>query len=619
MPSLPQNFAALALAPGIIQDESHFLFMTTGQSGTLDLYIATATGNAPVFTLNTKAIYDGSGVPGNDVGGTGDYYIDYHNYKFYGPKTGSVWDAGINLIGPTGATGQQGIQGPSGDNGSGLPTGGYVRQVLAKSSDTNYDTQFFNVHSLIRDSREGLGAYSYAGSTNLLNADGTVSGDLGSGCCFCPSTNTIFVLVDGSGSTPELREYTLSGKFKRSITLNGWYDIEAIDIVPDENDSISSNALTVYLSEERTSGSGTTCSLSMFGINDSTTLVNKVDAVSWVLSGLSKNTPNEGIESLCYNIDDGYLYYILQVESGSGWYIYKSLPLDTDPIALYPLDLDTSGMTEVRDMCYNRKRDSIILLGYAGSSPAMLELALEDNISTIQSYPVILESIVQQPEGISITLEGTIIITGEDPTSGADLLFYTRNTVDKLFTSSNKLYYPCGGSIYSIDSKIFEGLDSGVFTQDDSTKSIVPSLFYGKLDLFSGSFDPGNRFVVYANGYIEVVETSPGTCLLEFEFDNKIGSSSIVGIPADGRAYFSTGMSYWSYKSNILFRSGDISCFSELEIYNNTYNTYTKVLNSNTSNLVNTGQYSLSLTCSEGGTATYTYNLSSEQFYIEKN
>lgn len=619
MPSLPQNFAALALVPGIIQDESHFLFMTTGQSGTLDLFIASATGNTPVFTLNTKAIYDGSGVPSNDIGGTGDYYIDYHNYKFYGPKTGEYWETGVNLVGPTGATGQQGSQGIQGVTGSGIITGGNIREILGKASSNDYDMEFFNVHSLIRDSREGLGAYSFAGGINLKNQDGTVSADLGSGCCFCPSTNTIFVIVDGSGSTPELREYTLSGHFKRSITLTGWYDIEAIDMVPTEEDSISNNTFTVYLSEERTTSTGTTCSMSMFGINDSTTLVDKADAVSWTLTGLSKNTPNEGIEALCYNLDDGYLYYILQVESGSGWYIYKSLPGDTDPIAIYDMSSDTSGMTDIRDMCYNRKRNSIVIVGYVTSSPAMLELAFEDNISVIQQHAVILDSTLTQPEGISVTPEGTILITGEDGTNGADLVFYTKNTVDKVFTASNKLLYPCGGSVYSINSKIFEGLDSGVFTQDDSIKSIVPSLFYGSVDLFTGSFDYGNRFTINANGYISVVETTPGTCLLEFEFNNKIGSSSIIGMPSDGRAYFSTGVSYWKYKSDLLFRSGDISCFSELEIYNQTYNSYTKVLNNNTSALVPTGQYSLVLTTTEGGTATYTYNLSAEQFYIEKN
>lgn len=45
-------------------------------------------------------------------------------------------------IGPQGPQGEQGIQGPAGQDGVGIPAGGTTGQVLAKASNTDYDTEW---------------------------------------------------------------------------------------------------------------------------------------------------------------------------------------------------------------------------------------------------------------------------------------------------------------------------------------------------------------------------------------------------------------------------------------------------------------------------------------------
>ncbi len=55
------------------------------------------------------------------------------------------------LKGDTGATGPQGpqgVQGPKGDTGEGVPTGGTTGQVLIKSSDADYDTEWGNIDDI---------------------------------------------------------------------------------------------------------------------------------------------------------------------------------------------------------------------------------------------------------------------------------------------------------------------------------------------------------------------------------------------------------------------------------------------------------------------------------------
>jgi hypothetical protein len=57
-------------------------------------------------------ILAGSGVPGEDLGSNGDYYLDRDNYDLYGPKTEDGWGTPLHL------QGDEGEQGPEGPPGS---------------------------------------------------------------------------------------------------------------------------------------------------------------------------------------------------------------------------------------------------------------------------------------------------------------------------------------------------------------------------------------------------------------------------------------------------------------------------------------------------------------------
>lgn len=81
--------------------------------------------------------YHGAGAPSNGTGIDGDYYLNTTNGDVYTKSSGS-WGSPIeNLTGPTGATGPAGADGA---DGVGVPTGGTTDQILAKASNTDFDT-----------------------------------------------------------------------------------------------------------------------------------------------------------------------------------------------------------------------------------------------------------------------------------------------------------------------------------------------------------------------------------------------------------------------------------------------------------------------------------------------
>lgn len=95
--------------------------------------------------------YNGAGAPSGATGIVGDYYLNSTSGDFSKKTGASTWTVQGNLKGPTGATGSQGIQGiqgiqgvagTNGTNGQGVPVGGTTGQVLAKSSNTDYATQW---------------------------------------------------------------------------------------------------------------------------------------------------------------------------------------------------------------------------------------------------------------------------------------------------------------------------------------------------------------------------------------------------------------------------------------------------------------------------------------------
>ena len=74
------------------------------------------------------------------------------------------------IQGPTGGIGPRGPQGKQGNdgrNGMGVPTGGTPNQVLVKTSNSEYATEWKNVNDLIID--DGYPMYNKVYSSNKVN------------------------------------------------------------------------------------------------------------------------------------------------------------------------------------------------------------------------------------------------------------------------------------------------------------------------------------------------------------------------------------------------------------------------------------------------------------------
>ena len=122
-----------------------------------------ADGQAAGFGTPTATIDSNTGTPGVTVTASG-------------PDTAKVFAfAFTNLKGDTGATGETGpagADGHDGTNGVGVPAGGTTGQVLAKKSNTDYDTEWVNGGS-------GSGAVdSVNGKTGVVVLDATDVGAL---------------------------------------------------------------------------------------------------------------------------------------------------------------------------------------------------------------------------------------------------------------------------------------------------------------------------------------------------------------------------------------------------------------------------------------------------------
>ncbi len=63
---------------------------------------------------NGNTIRSGEGAPAEGLGVSGDFYIDTTAHKLYGPKVGTAWGAGTNLVGEKGGTGSKGETGETG-------------------------------------------------------------------------------------------------------------------------------------------------------------------------------------------------------------------------------------------------------------------------------------------------------------------------------------------------------------------------------------------------------------------------------------------------------------------------------------------------------------------------
>lgn len=70
-----------------------------------------------------STIHAGEGSPAEDLGKTGDFYLDTNAATIYGPKTQDGWGVPISLKGPKGDDGKDGADGQDGENGSQIYAG----------------------------------------------------------------------------------------------------------------------------------------------------------------------------------------------------------------------------------------------------------------------------------------------------------------------------------------------------------------------------------------------------------------------------------------------------------------------------------------------------------------
>lgn len=621
MPSLPNNFAALLLQAGVATGGSHFLYMTTGNpSSNLDLLVHTPTGNTRLFSYNSHGLYSGSGTPSNSLGGSGDYYFDLWNLKLYNKITSGTWNTGFNLQGPSGTQGAVGPSGATGVPGTGVPAGGYPYNVLVKSSTTDFDTEWYPVHSLANDYRKNLHQYTDVLNGKLLDESGSIVSDLGSGCTYCPYDNTIWVVYDGSGSTPYIAQYDLSGRFLRKVSLSGFYDIEAIDWMIDDIDEDDGQYSYFIIAEERLSSGGTTSAISQIRVGSATTTITKGNVSSGhilegVLSTLTKNSPNEGIEALAYHPIDNSIYFFLEVEPGGTSHKLCKTTLGSTSYSVVSTVL--TDLTAIKDMCYNPTKNSFIVVGWTTTptNPQAFELLMQPGgvLSAEYSLPPVLN----QVEGICISWsDDFIILTGEDSTNGTDFVVLQRNKLSNPFlTPDQGLRYYGGGSQNTVTSKKVESTQGITFIQSESLKDVTPTVYEGGYIFTSDFSRAGNSIRVEAKGKVTVTTTAPGSVNLNVSFYNKINSQAFGGFSGSPTVSINSGISAWNYVSDITFRSNAFVGQSSFEVSSDS-GTYSKVIQNNSGGIPGTGNFTLTVDGTEGGTASYNYNLEVTQFRI---
>lgn len=114
------------------------------------------------------------------LGGGSGAYIELRTNAGYIQWRDDPAGAWTNLIalsaleGPQGDPGPQGATGPQGDPGEGVPTGGTTGQVLAKASNTNYDTEWVDQSG---GSGGGEWTYKFKTSTQEVNNNNTLFTD----------------------------------------------------------------------------------------------------------------------------------------------------------------------------------------------------------------------------------------------------------------------------------------------------------------------------------------------------------------------------------------------------------------------------------------------------------
>ncbi len=582
MPSLFADTRLLGLYAGIPTETPGYIFLQTGQAGTLGAYFQYLTGSAPLFTLNGKVLYSNTGVPSSSLGSSGDFFISESLYKFYGPKSGASWGAGVNIQGPTGATGPAGSV-VTGVAGSGVPVSGERFQVLAKASDSSYDTSWLEIGDLNRGYFNGFGGrpsrYTEVfRNTNLRGSNGVAAtGDMGSGVTYNPVTNTLFVADNG---TPSISEYSIDGQFIRTINLSGFKDIEAIDYISSDYATNPSAPFSTFVIAEEYNAAGAAYLNKLHVIEiaatGSVTVTNNPGVGTHVRQinlgpYLTSAAPNVGIEGVTYNADHDIFYVVTEKTANEGWKVWRVANNSTVDISEM-FDLTTilgflsPPATDISDICYRRSTNSIVMTSEEGAG-WILEFNLTGGLLDYMVAP----SAFFQLEGICFSADGNLMfLTGEANSVGGDKPDYmifegdrTKNpTTDE---RSHGLNYFQNGVATSVRGKLFELIDPYSTTVNNTNKSLVSNWPIGSRDMKAEMMRRGRKLSFTAYGTF-VPSTVIDVATLYFGVQDTGNVALTPALTVTGVSC--AGVNSWNYFGNIAFSEAGFYNNSRVEIHN---------------------------------------------------
>lgn len=217
-----------------------------------------------------------------------------------------------------------------------------------------------------------------------------------SGATYNPLTNTLFLVRETYDGSNGLYEFTVDGVWLRTISLVGFDDPE---------DLVWMYGETYGIVEE---GGGGIIPLrnriTVFQINAGTTSVTRTSWTSYSPSVVTTN--NLGIESLCYDPDGDFFYFVTEkpeISGGAPWNLYKYIH-GTDTLSVVFSLITTTINGEISDVSalrYSRSNGHFYFLSQ--ESAVILEAEYDGTILSQISTP----ANVALPEGLALTEDGS--------------------------------------------------------------------------------------------------------------------------------------------------------------------------------------------------------------------
>lgn len=572
MPTLLADTRLLGLYAGVVTTPN-YLFLQTGVQGQIDAFITAATGTRPLFTLNGKVLRSSGGAPPDSLAGSGDFYIDSTNWRVYGPKTSEsgTWGAGVSMLGPSGATGAVGPTGATGVLHTGLISG-FTNEILTKRSNTDYDFGYKNIYDVLRGTNSRIGRPSnFTEVYRNLNIRGTSGGtsptDMGSGCTYEPTSNTIYVVDNG---TPSIAQFSVDGTFIRSITLTGFKDVEAIDWMY--------NNYFVIAEEYNAAGAAYLNKLHVIEIpqTGSITITNSPGAGYHIRqidlgASLTNASPNLGIEGVAYDKDKDVFYVVTEKTANEGWKVWKVNNNSTVTItALFTLTAALAALspaaTDISDIFFKRDSNTLVMVSEEGTG-WILEFTLDGTLIDSQAAP----SIFYLIEGICFTPNGEFMfLTGEANTIGGDkpdfaIYQYNKGSNPSTIKSSHSLAYFQNGSATYLRGKIFDIVDPYSTATNNTYLSYTTDWPIGNQYMRSEMMTRGRKLTFNAFGDFNYDGGLAGE--LTSLYFNALDTGDVQLCPNLAMTGVNcSGLSSWVYEGSVVFSESKYNSFAKLEL-----------------------------------------------------